>query len=576
MTNPELAETLEKIGRLLEVTGAIVFKVQAHERAAQVLRGLDRPAADVFREGGKKALLALPGIGEGIAAKLEELLTKGRSTEYEKLKKSLPPGIEILLDVPGMGPKTAMLVATKLKVRDLDGLERAIKAGKVAALPRQGEKAAAKMLKGIELLRSGTGRIPLSSALPLARQIRDRIAALPGVARVESAGSLRRMRETIGDLDFLAIPKKAADAPAILEAFARMEEVKTVTAKGDTKCSVRLNQGVDADLRVVPAESFGAALHYFTGSKAHNIRVRELGVKKGLSINEYGILKGAKRTAAATEEAIFKAVGLPFIPPEIREDTGEIEAALKGKLPRLIEADDLKGDLHMHTTWSDGANSSAEMAAAAKTMGYAYIALCDHSRSLGVARGLSIESLRKKNKEIDALNRTLKGFRVLKGAEVDILADGTLDYPDEVLAELEVVVVSVHTVFGLSEAEQTRRVTRALANRHVTLLAHPTGRLIGKRPPYAINLDEVIKAARDHGKCLELNAQTQRLDLAEGPLRRARDAGVTIAINTDSHRDVQLALGRTYGVGIGRRGWLEPGNVLNTLPLAGLLKRLAR
>ena len=571
-----MAEALDRLARLLEVTGAIRFKTQAHERAAQVLRGLDRDAAAIFRAEGTKGLRTLPGIGEGIATKIGELVTTGRCTEYEKIRKSLPPGLETLLAVPGLGPKTAMLVATKLKVRNLAGLERAIASGKVAALPRLGEKAAAKILKGMELLRSGAGRVPLSTALPLARRILARLASLPGVARVEIAGSLRRMRETIGDLDFLAIPRKPADAPGILKAFAGFEEVRSVTAQGGTKCSVRLASGVDADLRVVPAESFGAALLYFSGSKNFNIRIRELGITKGMSLNEYGMLKGKKRSGGATEEEIFKAVGLPFIPPEIREDTGEVEAALQGRLPRLIEAGDLRGDLHMHTTWSDGDNTAAQMAAAAQALGYAYIALCDHSRSLRVAGGLSIEDLRKKNREIDALNRTLKGFRVLKGAEVDILADGTLDYPDEVLAELDVVVASIHTAFTLPEADQTRRAVRALANRHVTLLAHPTGRLIGKRAPYAINLAEVIRAAKDHGTCLELNAQAQRLDLAEGPLRQAREAGVTIAINTDSHRDTQLASGRDYGIGIARRGWLRAGDVLNTLPLDSLLKRLAR
>ncbi len=571
-----MAEALDRLARLLEVTGAIRFKTQAHERAAQVLRGLDRDAAAIFRAEGTKGLRTLPGIGEGIATKIGELVTTGRCTEYEKIRKSLPPGLETLLAVPGLGPKTAMLVATKLKVRNLAGLERAIASGKVAALPRLGEKAAAKILKGMELLRSGAGRVPLSTALPLARRILARLASLPGVARVEIAGSLRRMRETIGDLDFLAIPRKPADAPGILKAFAGFEEVRSVTAQGGTKCSVRLASGVDADLRVVPAESFGAALLYFSGSKNFNIRIRELGITKGMSLNEYGMLKGKKRSGGATEEEIFKAVGLPFIPPEIREDTGEVEAALQGRLPILIEAGDLRGDLHMHTTWSDGANTAAQMAAAAQALGYAYIALCDHSRSLRVAGGLSIEDLRKKNREIDALNRTLKGFRVLKGAEVDILADGTLDYPDEVLAELDVVVASIHTAFTLPEADQTRRAVRALANRHVTLLAHPTGRLIGKRAPYAINLAEVIRAAKDHGTCLELNAQAQRLDLAEGPLRQAREAGVTIAINTDSHRDTQLASGRDYGIGIARRGWLRAGDVLNTLPLDSLLKRLAR
>jgi DNA polymerase (family 10) len=564
------------MAELLAVKGENRFKIQAFEKGARTVESVDRPLAEILAGGGTKALMALPGIGAGIAAKIEELLSKGTCREYDQLRKSLPPGIEELLQVPNLGPKTAMLVARNLKVRNIADLEKAIAAHKVAALPRVGEKHEAKILKGIAILKTGQSRMPLGRALPLANDIEAALKAFPGVAQVARAGSLRRMKDTIGDLDFLVTPRSPRDAAGIIAAFASLPQVGEVLVQGETKCSVRLENGFQADLRVVPKESFGAALHYFTGSKAHNIMVRELGVKKGLSINEYGVHRGKATIGGEREEDVFKAVGLPFIPPELREGTGEIEAAKAGRLPRLIEAADLKGDLHMHSKWSDGSDTIRAMAEGGRALGYEYVALCDHSRVLKMARGLSIEDLRKKNREIDALNKVLKGIRVLKGAEVDILEDGSLDYPDDVLAELEVVVISVHSRFNLDEAAQTRRICRALGNRYATLLAHPTGRLIGERDPYAVNLGTVIKAAKDHGKCLELNAQVKRLDLTDTSVRRARDAGVTIAINTDSHAKEQLPLGRTYGIGIARRGWLEAGDVLNTLPLPGLLKRLGR
>lgn len=576
MDNTGVAGVLGSIAELLEVKGENRFKTQAFEKAARLVERLDRPVKDLHAEGGVKALMTLPGIGEGIAKKIEEILASGTCKEYEALKKSLPPGIEELLAIPYLGPKTAVMLAEKLKVKGAADLEQALLAHKVRDLPRMSETMEAKLLKGIALWKQGRKRMGLGRALPLAHAILDRLKKLPGVRDAAYAGSLRRMRETIGDLDFLVTPRTPADAPAIMKAFTEHDEVAEVVARGETKCSVRLESGMEADLRVVPPESFGAALCYFTGSKTFNIQLRERGVKKGLSINEYGVLKGKKRTAGATEEEVFKAVGLPFIPPEQREGAGEVEAAAAGTLPKLVTLEDLRGDLHMHTDWSDGKNTVEEMAEAARALGYEYIALCDHSESLRMAGGLDVDRLMKKNEAIDRVNKSLKGFRILKGAEVDILESGTLDYPDDVLAELDVVVVSIHSRFSLDEAAQTRRICRALANKHVTLLAHPTGRLINQRDPYAVNLPEVIKAARDHGKCLELNAQVDRLDLSDTGVRAAKAAGVTIAIDTDAHHAAYLKPGREFGVGIARRGWLEAGDVLNTLPLPKLLKRLAR
>ena len=574
MSNAEIAHVLEKIARLLEVQGAIRFKIQSYDRVSRVVADLDRPLAEIFAAEGHKGLTALPGIGESTAAKIEEMLTKGRCTKYEELQAALPPGIEELLAVPGMGPKTALLAATRLKVRSLDDLERAIQAHKLAALPRMGAKLEEKLLKGIAIVRQGLARKSLGEALPLADALLDSLRALPGVSRAEAAGSLRRMRETVGDLDLLVAPRRPADATAIMRAFVSHPDVTGIIAHGDTKASVRLRQGLDADLRVIEPAAFGAALHYFTGSKSHNIRVRELGVKLGLKINEYGVFRGAKRVGGREETEIFRAVRLPFIPPELREDEGEIEAAAKGRLPRLVDARDIRGDLHVHSTWSDGRASIEAMVAAARALGYEYLAFCDHSQSLKVARGLSVPDLRRKHREIDALNRDLRGFRVLKGAEVDILPDGSLDYPDEVLDELDVVVASVHTRFTLDEAAQTKRVVAALRHPRVTFLGHPTGRMLGMRDAHPINLHDVIAAARDHGKALELNAQPDRLDLSSGPLREARAAGVMIAIGSDAHDTASLSFVPRFGAGAARRGWVGPGQVLNALPLAKLLKRL--
>ena len=574
--NTGVADVLGRIAKLLDVKGEIRFKSQAFEKAARLIEHLDRPVKDLHAAGGVKALMSLPGVGEGIAKKIEEILASGTCKEYEQLKRSLPPGIEELLAIPHLGPKTAVMLAETLKVKSAADLEKALRAHKVRDLPRMSDKMEEKLLKGIAMWKGGRQRLGLGRALPLARAILDRLRRHPGVRDAAYAGSLRRMRETIGDLDILVTPRRPSDAPAIMQAFTEHDEVADVVAHGETKSSVRLESGVEADLRVVPPESFGAALHYFTGSKTHNILIRELGVKKGLRINEYGVFKGKKHVGGATEEEVFKAVGLPFIAPELREGAGEVEAAAAGRLPKLIEPGDLRGDLHMHTDWSDGKNTIEEMAEAGRALGYEYVALCDHSESLRVAGGLEVDRLHKKNKAIDAANRTLKGFRILKGAEVDILESGTLDYPDEVLAELDVVVVSVHSRFSLDEAAQTRRICRALANKHVTLLAHPTGRLINRRDPYAVNLAEVVKAAADHGKCLELNAQVDRLDLSDGGLKAAKAAGVTVAINTDAHDAAYLRPGREYGIGMARRGWLEAGDVLNALPLPKLLKRLAR
>ena len=576
MQNADIAAVFERMAELLEVKGEIRFKIQAYQKAARAVAEHPRPLTGIHEEGGLSALMAIPGIGEGLGKKIGELITTGRCAAYEKLKAELPPGIPELLEVPNLGPRTALSLAKNLGIKGVTDLEKAIKTGAIRGLPRMGVKLEEKLLRGIALWRQGRERMPLGLALPRAQEMVAALLSLPGTKRAEYAGSLRRMCETVGDLDFLVSPKSAGDAPGILKAFVSLPGIAEIVAHGDTKASVRFKDGFEADLRVLEDVSFGAALHYFTGSKTHNILVRELGVRKGLKISEYGIFRRGKRVGGRKEEEVFRAVGLPFIPPELREGAGEIEAAAGNSLPRLVTEDSLKGDLHVHSSYSDGTAGLEELARAAKKMGYEYLAVSDHGRSLKIARGLSVTELRKKNREIDRVNRLLSGFRLLKAAEVDILEDGSLDYPDDVLAGLDVVIVSVHTRFNLDSAAQTRRITKALAHPYAMILGHPTGRLFGQREPCAVDLDAVIRAARDHGKALELNGQPDRLDLSSGPLRRARELGVPVTINSDAHTLEQLAGYRRFGVGTARRGWLEPRDVLNTLPLGQLLKRLHR
>lgn len=574
MDNAEIASVLKKIAALLEVKGEIHFKTRSYQRAAQTIYAHARPLAEVYRESGVAGLEALPGVGEGTARKIEQLLTTGKCRQYEDLRKSLPPGIEELLAVPSLGPRTAALLARELKIASLADLERAIKRHRIRELPRMGARQEEKLLRGLEIVRRGQERLPLGKALPLAMEILGLLAALPGLKRATCAGSLRRMQETVGDLDFLAAVRRPGDAAAVMESFTSLPLVSEALSRGETKSSVRLKTGIQADLRLVPDDCFGAALHYFTGSKTHNIQIRELGVKRGLKINEYGIFRGTRRIGGRREEDVFRSLGLPLIPPEIREGTGEIEEAAAGRLPRLVGREDIRGDLHVHTSASDGVHSLEQMADAARRLEFEYLAICEHSRSLKMAGGLSVDALRRRNREIDRLNGRLRGLLILKGAEVDILADGRLDYPDEVLAELDVVVAAIHTRFSLGEAEQTRRAVRALVHPRVTMLAHPTGRKFGRRGPCAISLGEIVKAARDHGKALELNSQIERLDLSDAGIRLAREAGVPIAVNSDAHHLDQLRSVLDLGVPQARRGWLAPAGVLNALPTARLLRRL--
>jgi DNA polymerase (family 10) len=479
-----------------------------------------------------------------------------------------------LLKLEGLGPKKVKALYDELGVDSVDRLEKAAQAGRLRNLPGMGLKTEEKVLKSIEHYRAGMGRFKLSVGFQYAEALLRHLKGVPGVKRLDPAGSFRRRRETIGDLDILAICGKGCK---VMDRFTGYGDVAEVLAKGDTKSSMRLKCGLQVDLRVLEEESYGAALHYFTGSKAHNVAIRERAKEKGLKVSEYGVFraKDEKRLSGAEEEDVFKAVGLPLIPPELREDRGEVQAAEKGTLPRLIEFSDIRGDLQMHTTASDGKNSILEMAQKAKEMGYAYIAVTDHSKAVRVAGGMDEKQLAKHLKEIEKANRQISGFRILKGVEVDILPDGTLDLKDDILRECEVVLASVHSRFNMEEGEMTRRVIKAIQNPNVKVLAHPTGRLILEREPFKVNLREVVQAALDHGVVLEINAYPDRLDLKDVDARMARDLGAKLAINTDAHSALQLELMK-FGVFTARRGWIEAKDVINTLPLEGLLKTLRR
>ncbi len=568
MTNQEIADILNHIAQILEVQGENPFKIRAYIRASQTIAGLTQPLVSLDERG---EMSRLPGIGEGISKKIAELLQTGKLQYYEDLKKSEFASLTGLLDIPGMGPKHARLVYDQLGVNSIEALRKAAEEGRLKTLPGLGEKAEKNILQAIQRLQKYKERFPLAFIYPRAQAILEHVKAIKETQQVTLAGSLRRMRETIADVDILA----ASDlAERVMEAFVHLPQMARVVARGHTKSSVATKDGFQVDLRVVPTRSFGAACHYFTGSKAHNIRIRALGVERGLKINEYGVFKNEKWIAGKTELEIFESVNLPYIAPELREDRGEIEAAQRGSLPSLVQLEDIKGDLHVHTNWSDGNNTVQEMAQAARLRGYRYIAICDHSDFMGITHGLNHERLEKQMEEIETVNRKTKDLRVLRGAEVDIKSNGELDLDPDILRRLDVVVASVHSKFTQGEAEMTSRIISAIENPNVHIIAHPTGRLIGKREPYAVNLDKVIDACLANGKILELNAYPERLDLSDLNCRKAKERGVKLAVSTDAHRTEHLEWMK-FGVATARRGWIEAQDVINTVPLSKLLKSLS-
>jgi len=499
------------------------------------------------------------------------LIRTGKLKTREDLLKKFPKSLLEIVAVPGIGPKTAILLHKKLKIDTIEKLEKAAHDGTLEKLPGIRAKKIANILAGIELKKKSIGRFSIGTALPYAEAIVEKLSKLKEVDKILPCGSLRRAKETIGDIDILITSKKPEK---VMDAFVHLPQVVKVIAKGGTKTSVMLKNGMQADVRVVDPSSFGAAVYYFTGSKAHNIQIREMAVKKGLKINEYGIYKGSKKLGGEDENDIFRIMGLKYIPPEIREAQGEIEAAKADKLPHLIELKDIKGDLHMHTKATDGSNTIEEMAAAAKKLGYEYIAITDHTKSTRVAGGLTEKEALAHLKKIDAANKKVSGIKLIRGMEVDILPDGRLDYPDSVLKEIDIVFASVHSNFKMSRTEMTKRIITAMKNKYVRVLSHPTGRLIGQRDAYEVDLNEVLKAAKDTGTFIELNANPIRLDLDDIHCRKAKEMGILIVITTDSHASSQLELMK-YGILTAKRGWLEAKNVLNTLPYEKLMKLLA-
>ena len=558
MRNDEIAGMLETLANVLEFQGENPFKLGAYRRAARVLRDLTEDVATLVAE---NRLKDLPGIGESIEAKIVQALKTGKIEKLTAALKTVPPGVVAMMEIPGVGPRTAALVHQKLGIKTVEEFNRAARAGKLAGLPGIGAKRAAGFVGAIEYARASSRRMLLGDALPLAEKI---IAQLEerGVRGALAAGSLRRMHETIGDIDILAA---GAASGKIIGAFTELPGVRRVLGAGGTKASIVTESGVQVDLRVVPPESFGAALQYFTGSKAHNIRLRAMARERGLKLSEYGLFKRDRRIAGRTEEEVYRALKLPLIPPELREDRGEIEAAQKGALPKLVEPEDIRGDLHVHTKWSDGRSTIEEMARAARDLGRKYILISDHTRALKVFGGLDAKRLAEQAAEVRATAKKIKGIALLTGTEMDIRADGTLDLPDEALSKLDFVMASVHSAFKQDKEKMTRRIVKAMENPHVDCIGHLTGRLLGRREGYAVDLDAVLKAAARTGTAIELNSQPLRLDLTDQACHRAKELGVKVVINTDAHSTEDLKLMR-YGVATARRGWLEKSDVLNTRP----------
>ncbi len=568
ITNREAAAIFAAIADMLEIKGENIHRVLAYRRAAETIAALPRDLRAIYEEG---RLTELPYIGATLAAKIEELLTTGHLKAYERLAAEIPQGVVAMMHIPGVGPKRAARFWKELGLTSVEALKEAAQAGKLRTLPGMGAKSEANILEAIETMERRTGRLSIGEAYPIARRLLERLTALPAVLRGDVAGSLRRYCATIGDIDLLV----ASDTPApIMQAFVSQPEVARVLAQGETKASVELHSGQQVDLRVLPPERYGSLLAYFTGSKEHNVRMRELALKRGLSLSEYGFtpLEGGAEIICAAEEDVFATLGLPWIAPELREDRGEIEAALEGRLPHLITLEDLQGDLQTHTTWSDGHTSVLEMAQAALARGYRYLLITDHSHGLGVVRGMKPQDVRRQREEIAAANAALDGaITILQGAEVEIRADGTLDYDDETLAQLDIALASLHTSLRQPREQITARLLKAIRNPHIAIIGHPRGQLYPDRAPADLDMDAVLEAAAAHDVALEINANPYRLDLDDVHARRAVELGVKLVISTDAHRPEELDY-MHYGVGMARRGWVEAQHVINTWPLEKLLE----
>jgi len=593
MKNQELAKIFYEIAEYLEMEG-VAFKPYAYQKAALTLETMEESVEDIYHQDGLKGLEKIPGVGESIALKMEEYLKTGKIKYYQKLKKQTPVKIDELTAVEGMGPQKIKILYEKLKIKDLKDLEKAAQSHKIAPLFGFGEKTEKNVLEGIKFLKRSKGRFLLGEILPMAKEIYQKLENLKEVEKVDMAGSLRRRQETIGDVDFLVIsenPKK------VMDFFVSLPGVIKVLGKGMTKASVRMNNGFDMDIRVVPKESYGAALQYFTGSKDHNIVVRKIAMEKKLKLSEYGLFRGSKMIAGKTEEEIYKALGMDWIPPEMRENRGEIEAAINNTLPKIIDYNDIKGDLHCHSNWDGGENTILEMADKAMEMGYEYIGISDHTKFLRIENGLDEKQLLEQHKAIEKLNLKFRPkadqpragkipasakivvdgrnftFRILHGCETNILNDGSVDIKDEVLKKLDFVIAGIHSNFKLSKEKMTARIIKAMENSNIDIISHPTGRIIKKREEYQIDFNEILKAAKRTNTILEINAHPLRLDLNDQNIRRAKEMGVKMIINTDAHHRDQMKL-MEFGIAQARRGWAEKKDIINTQPLEKLLKYL--
>jgi len=577
MINNEIAKIFYEIADFLDAD-KVEFKPFAYRKAALALEGLGEDVKSVYEQGGLKAVEEIPGVGTSTGEKIEEYIKKGKISYYEELKRQLPVNWEEITAIEGVGPKKAKFLFQKLGVRNLADLEAAARAHKIAGLPGFGEKSEANIIQGVEFRKRSSGRFLLGQILPQAQAVRGELEKLGILEKIDLAGSLRRRKETIGDVDFLAITSSAAnghDSGRIMDFFTSLSDVEKIWGKGKTKSSVRMKDGFNMDIRILPRESYGAALQYFTGSKEHNIYLRRRAQGKGYKLSEYGLFKGEKMVAGIDEEGIYEKLGLQWIPPELRENSGEIEAAAVGRLPALIGYGDLRGDLHCHSNWNGGQNSIAQIVAAAQSMGYGYVGIADHTKFLKIENGLNEKDLAKRNIEIDKLNDILEkegsGFKVLKGCEANIMADGSIDIDDRALSELDFAIAGIHSNFKMDSGQMTRRLIRAMENDNIDIISHPTGRLLQKRPEYQVDFEAVCAAARRTGTILEINSYPERLDLNDQHVRIALGHGVKMAINTDSH-DISHLRFAELGIAQARRGWAERKNIINTYPVQELFE----
>jgi len=575
ISNQEIAQLLSEMAALYEMKD-IRFKPRVYEKAALGIESLNKDIYDIYNEGGINALDLIPGVGKAIAKHIEEILKTGDFKEHKQLKKKIPVNITELTAIEGVGPQTVKVLYKKLKIRTIGDLEEAARRGEIKKLKDFGKKSEEKILIGIEFLKQSGGRFVLGFVLPEVRALEQKIKKFPEVKKVIIGGSVRRMKETIGDIDILVVSNKPTE---VMDRFVRLPEVAHVYGKGETKTNVKLKNGLDADMRIVPLRSWGAALNYFTGSKAHNIHLRKIALKKGWKLNEYGLFKGKKFIGGRTEEELYKKLGLHYIEPEMREMEGEVETSKNNKLPKLIDYNDLLGDLQIQTTWTDGKNTIEEMAHAGKLVGLEYIAITDHTKSLAMTGGSDEKKLLRQMKEIDKVNKKLQasGYKilVLKGAEVNIMKDGTLDIKDNVLQQLDVVGAAVHSHFNLSKNEQTKRVVRAMENPHIDIIFHLTTRLINQRKPIELDIDKIIQVAKKTKTVLEIDAFPNRLDLKDDYIRKCVKAGVKMSIDSDAHSIKHLEYLK-FGIAQARRGWAEKKDIINAWPLKKMLSMLKR